>query len=996
MKIKRILLLVAAAFLIAVSFCACSQKDKGDFSGKRIGVLTGSVFDEVARKYIEDPEISYFNSNADIAIALDKGKIDGYVNDEPVWRLLSGEYPNQICKSKFSQEEYGFIFRKNDEKSAAVCGQISEYIRKIKADGTLKEIDEIWFGSDESKMKVDFSFTGENGTLTMATTTDIGAPFAYMIGGDFAGYDIDVAARFCKEYGYRLEIVNTTFAGMLASVSSGKSDFGGACITINDERKETMLFSESDYIGGSVLVCRDSDTGIETVRERQAKKKSADDGLDEFSGKRIGVLTGTIFDGVAKKNLTDPELHYFNSSADLALALNRGKIDAYITDEPIWRLISSEYTSQICHTVFSREKYAFIFEKDDAESTRLCAEFNEFLKKAKSDGTLREIDSIWFGSDESKKTVDLSALTGENGTLTFAASTDTGEPFAYMNNGSLVGYDIDVAVHFCKEYGYGLELINTHFDAILPAVSSGKCDFAGSCITITEERRESVLFSDADYEGGSVLVCREQSENSITSREQLAGTKTGVLTGSMHGTAAQQYLPYCEIEYNDSTADQAIALESGEISSYVTDEPVARAIIAQYPDQRILETLFDEDYSFVFPAVNKERSLSLCREFNAFLEQSRADGTLQEIDKIWFGSDESKKKVDLSVLTGENGTLNVAVCSTVGAPFCYLSDGQCIGYDIDIAVRFCKARGYGIRMTDYNLGDFFSCVSSGKCDFGCSGITVLEERKENMIFSDPDYSGGCVVVVRDEVPEVDENGFIIRLKDSFNKTFIRENRYLLFLSGLGTTVLIALLSIALGSVLGYAVYLCYYRGGKIFCAATDLIVRITENTPMVMILMILYYIIFSNSDMSGMWVAVIGFTVVFAGAVIDLFKMGVGAVDRGQREAALALGYTENGAFMRMILPQAAYHFLPGYKSAVVRIIKETAIVGYIAVQDLTKVSDIIRSRTYEAFFPLIVSAVIYFSIALLFSFVINHIEIRLDPRSRKPENILKGVNRDD
>ncbi len=376
--------------------------------------------------------------------------------------------------------------------------------------------------------------------------------------------------------------------------------------------------------------------------------------------------------------------------------------------------------------------------------------------------------------DESKKTVDLSALTGENGTLTFATSTDTGEPFAYMNNGSLVGYDIDVAVHFCKEYGYGLELVNTHFDAILPAVSSGKCDFAGSCITITEERRESVLFSDADYEGGSVLVCREQSENSITSREQ----------------------------------------------------PV-------------------------------------------------------------------------------------------------------------------------------------------------------------------DTAG-------DEVPGGDENGFIIRLKDSFNKTFIRENRYLLFLSGLGTTVLIALLSIVLGSVLGYAVYLCYYRGGKVFCAATDLIVRITENTPMVMILMILYYIIFSNSDMSGMWVAVIGFTVVFAGSVIDLFKMGVGAVDRGQREAALALGYTENGAFMRMILPQAAYHFLPGYKSAVVRIIKETAIVGYIAVQDLTKVSDIIRSRTYEAFFPLIVSAVIYFSIALLFSFVINHIEIRLDPRSRKPENILKGVNRDD
>lgn len=996
MKTKRIISLILAAILIALSFCACAQKDNGGFSGKRIGVLTGSVFDEVAKKYIDEPEIYYFNSNADIAMALDKGKIDGYVNDEPVWRLLSSEYPDQICKSKFSQEEYGFIFRKDDENSAFICGQLSEYLKKIKADGTLKQIDSIWFGDDESKKKIDFSFTGENGTLTMATTTDIGAPFAYMIGGDFAGYDIDVAARFCKEYGYKLEIENTTFAGMLASVTSGKSDFGGACITINDERKETMLFSEPDYIGGNVLVCRDSDTDIETVSEKRAKKRSAEDGLNDFAGKRIGVLTGTIFDSVAKKNITDPELHYFNSSSDLALALNRGKIDAYITDEPIWRLISSEYTNHICHTVFSREKYAFVFQKDNAKSARLCTEFNEFLKTAKSDGTLREIDSIWFGADESKKTVDLSVLSGENGTLTMVTSTDTGAPFAYMNNGSLVGYDIDVAVHFCKEYGYGLEIINTRFDAILPEVSSGKCDFAASCITVTEERRESVLFSDANYEGGSVLVCREQSENSITSRTQLAGTKTSVLTASTHDTVAQQYMPYCEIEYYDSTSDQAIALESGKTASYITDEPIVRALIAQHPNQRILETLIDEDYAFVFPVANKDKSQLLCNEFNAFLEQAKADGTLEEVDRTWFGDDEEKKTVDFSVLTGEKGTLNAAVCSSVGAPFCYVSGNQCIGYDIDLAVRFCKAYGYNINITDYNLDGFFSCVATGKCDFGCSGITVTEERKENMIFSEPDYSGGCVVVVRDDTPDEEGNGFFVRLKDNFYKTFIRENRYLLFLSGLGITILIALLSIILGSLLGYGVYLCYYRGGKIFRAVIDTVVRITENTPMVVILMILYYIIFGNSDISGTWVAVIGFTIVFAGAVIGLLKMGVGAVDRGQREAALALGYTENAAFMRMILPQAAYHFLPGYKSAVVRIVKETAIVGYIAVQDLTKVSDIIRSRTYEAFFPLIVSAIIYYSIALLFGFIIKHIKIRLDPHSRKPERILKGVKTDD
>ena len=109
-------------------------------------------------------------------------------------------------------------------------------------------------------------------------------------------------------------------------------------------------------------------------------------------------------------------------------------------------------------------------------------------------------------------------------------------------------------------------------------------------------------------------------------------------------------------------------------------------------------------------------------------------------------------------------------------------------------------------------------------------------------------------------------------------------------------------------------------------------------------------------------------------------------------EAAYALGYTDLKAFFRHILPQAMPHFMPPFKSALINLIKATSIVGYIAVQDLTKAGDIIRSRTYEAFFPLIATAIIYFLLAGILVFAVNQIMKKLDPTKRREEDILKGV----
>lgn len=162
--------------------------------------------------------------------------------------------------------------------------------------------------------------------------------------------------------------------------------------------------------------------------------------------------------------------------------------------------------------------------------------------------------------------------------------------------------------------------------------------------------------------------------------------------------------------------------------------------------------------------------------------------------------------------------------------------------------------------------------------------------------------------------------------------------------------------------------------------------------PVVVLLMILFYIVFGKSAVDGVFVSIVAFTLLFGAVTIGLLRTGLDAIDEGQREAGLALGYSESQTFIKIILPQAIRHMLPSYESEAVELLKGTAIVGYIAVQDLTKVGDIIRSATYDAIFPLLAVAFLYFVLEALFKVIIRVLDKILYQRKRKNEYILKGI----
>ena len=150
---------------------------------------------------------------------------------------------------------------------------------------------------------------------------------------------------------------------------------------------------------------------------------------------------------------------------------------------------------------------------------------------------------------------------------------------------------------------------------------------------------------------------------------------------------------------------------------------------------------------------------------------------------------------------------------------------------------------------------------------------------------------------------------------------------------------------------------------------------------MVVILMILYYVIFGKSDISGVWVAILAFGMTSGASLARQFFGAITGVDRGQTEAALAMGFTKPEAFLGIVFPQAARIALSGYFSEIIGLMKGTAIVGYIAVIDLTKSGDLIRSSTYDAFFPLLTVAVVYFLISFGLLSLLKRIRKMLEPK---------------
>lgn len=235
---------------------------------------------------------------------------------------------------------------------------------------------------------------------------------------------------------------------------------------------------------------------------------------------------------------------------------------------------------------------------------------------------------------------------------------------------------------------------------------------------------------------------------------------------------------------------------------------------------------------------------------------------------------------------------------------------------------------------------------------------------------------------------VKKKSFIKSVSDSFYNNIILEDRYKLILDGLKVTIIISILSALLGTLLGGLICFMRMSKKKAISLIAKLFISLIRGTPVLVLLMIIFYVVFSSVNINPVIVAILAFGINFGAYVSEMFRTSIESVDKGQHEAGIAGGFTKIQTFIFIIMPQALKQVLPVYKGEFISLVKMTSIVGYIAVQDITRASDIIRSRTFDAFFPLIMAAVIYLLLAWLLTWALDKIEISVDPKRKKIKRV--------
>ncbi|MBQ3280999.1 MAG: ABC transporter substrate-binding protein/permease [Eubacterium sp.] len=489
----------------------------------------------------------------------------------------------------------------------------------------------------------------------------------------------------------------------------------------------------------------------------------------------------------------------------------------------------------------------------------------------------------------------------------------------------------------------------------------------------------------------ALLLCGCSRNEEITSPSQLNDPlyTVGAGAGSADELRVKDVLPKAKISYM-VIPDAYRAVQQGKIDAYAFDyQQMQVAIDNGVTGVRLLDETIGEEIPIAVGISPKSDIPDFTNEVNKFIDDMRNDGTLDDMYKRWIvDGDESMPDIP----EPEAPKLHLTVGTTgLIRPYTYYVGTELNGYDIELAKRFAAWLNASLEFKVYDYDAVVIAAHTGDVDCVMADLNVTPEREEAMLFSQPILVNRTGLIVKDgsKSPVSD---FFTDIRENFQKTFIREDRWKLFVNGVLTTLLITVLSIVFGTLLGFAVYLSCRSGNRVIDQITKTSVWLVQGLPVVVLLMILYYIVFASFRLSGTAVAVIGFTLVFGSSVYGMIRTGVGAVDIGQTEAAYSLGYTDRESFFKVVLPQAMPFIIEPYKGEVTALIKATAVVGFIAVQDLTKTGDIIRSRTYEPFFPLIAVAVIYFLLAALLKRIVERIEPAFNPKKRSREDILKEV----
>lgn len=466
------------------------------------------------------------------------------------------------------------------------------------------------------------------------------------------------------------------------------------------------------------------------------------------------------------------------------------------------------------------------------------------------------------------------------------------------------------------------------------------------------------------------------------SYDDLTGHVVCLLEGSAHTVYVDKYLKDKGITFTlfPSISDCMLAVRQNKADVFFGADMNAYTDAFREQHLRISHIVPDLDLPVGF-GVSKENTL-LKEQCNHYLDSIARTGGLKEISDRWINPDNTDFhdviRIDPIPAEPKNADkiLKLGIAG-VKHPTEVLIDNKWTGMEIELAQRIAARYGYSIEIKVYDFNNLIPAVQSGKADLVAATIMISEERLEKIDFTTPHALLRGAFFVADKMPD-DRGSVFTRIARSFETSFIKENRWKLIFQGLWTTLFITVLSLIGGFILGGLVCRLRMSGSGPAVRLAGLYLYFMRNIPILVLLMLMFYVVFARSGLDAIWVAVIAFSMNTSAFFCETFHTGIRAVDKGQTEAGRAMGCSAFKTFIYIVMPQAARISMPVFKNECITLLKGTSVVGYISIIDITKASDLIRSSTFEAFLPLIAITVFYFLMASIITALLDLLMKRL------------------
>jgi polar amino acid transport system substrate-binding protein len=1057
---KRLIVLLAfvlTAGLILTCFSGCGKtepepetggiKTYRDFEGDSFtgAIQAGEVYDTVLESELGTKKIDQFDSVVDMLKAVDMGKIDfgAMASDSVYSHTVSGEYKNisfTFAPPEMFTSENAQIF-----KTPELAEQYNAFLDEMIATGELAEVINFWLAGElpnEADIPV-IEGSEENGEIVFATSTGY-APMYYLgADGESIGFNRHMSELFAAYLGKKPVFEEMNYAAVLPYVKSGKADMSACCFGMTAAREEADIYFCKPYMSCYMAIAYKTDAPTEPVKNVYGVLNSAGtydiynlEGSgggeapagdvagsaapekeltwEDYKGKRLSMVVGFAYGSDVVEDFETEDIQFYQDYSLMLESVAAGKTDGAFVDltaAPIYQNERPELTFVPVPSEFFESPMGFI-----CSDPELLSQFNAFLAECYEDGTMDELHDKWMLSVPDSKTPMPEIINKTDPDPITAYLSELTLPFTYFGEGNEIkGYDAELLIRFANSIGRGISVTPVEFNAILPAVQSGKGDFGAAGISITAEREEMVDFSNPTYTDTLALMIRASgaapagndagllssgdadktagaaataataekpyNPDNLTAEDVMGGTFAARM-GTIYDKIVNENFEPSKVELFEDFASAFESVNQGKVEYALYDTVISSIGIKEYENLSYFE--LPESYLNVPDAYAANFSKQdLVDEFNAYLKEATADGTLDEMKERWLSPkfDENTTKlpyINLDDNTGE--TIRVAVDAT-SPPYTYIvGNNTPIGFDVEMLSRFAESTNRKIEFQNMAFNAVLPTINSGKADMGIGSISITDERKETVLFTDPVYYERAAVIYRVSSAETtEENKFIAYIKTAVQRNLLEDNRYKLLINGLVVTMVITVSSMFIGTIFGGVTAYFLTRKNRVAKRLAKLVSGLVNGLPTVTLLMVAYYIIFGSSQISNVIIATATFSLIMAIRIGEVLAGAIDTIDPIEIEAARASGFTAAGAFMTVTLPQAVKRALSPYLTNFVNLMKETAIVGYVAIQDLMRASDIIRSRTYDAYFPLLFAALIYLVVTTIFILIFKAIIVKVN-----------------